>query len=196
LGLESISGQRLKEELEGFRKYLETYPSRNGRVRSQTTIEGYLHIAVKFAEWLSSRGIDSFEKASRRDVEDFILNYTAVKTQWGKGRKPIGVKTQPSWGRRNFIIATLQTLYKYLYRDSGMPPEQTKGLNSLRIKPRLEERSRVKHPKELLTEMDVIKMLKACDSAKSQLAVKRNRALIALLYESGARLGEILSLKN
>jgi integrase len=195
LGLESISGQRLKEELEGFRKYLETYPSRNGRVRSQTTIEGYLHIAVKFAEWLSSRGIDSFEKASRRDVEDFILNYTAVKTQWGKGRKPIGVKTQPSWGRRNFIIATLQTLYKYLYRDSGMPPEQTKGLNNLRIKPRLEERSRVKHPKELLTEMDVIKLLKACESGETQLKVKRDRCLIALLYESGARLGEILNLK-
>jgi hypothetical protein len=43
--------------------------------------------------------------------------------------------------------------------------------------------------------MDVIKLLKACESGETQLKVKRDRCLIALLYESGARLGEILGLK-
>jgi integrase len=189
------ASEQLKSELEGFKKYLEAYPGRNGRVRSQTTVEYYLCVVVKFAEWLSNKGIDDFKKATRKDVEDFILNYTAVKTQWGKGRKPIGVKTQPSWCRRNFIIAVLQALYKYLYRDSDVVPEQIRNINQLRIKPRLEERSRVRHPKELLSELDILKMLKACEIGESQLIVKRNRCLIALLYESGARLSEILGLK-
>jgi integrase len=191
----NLASETLKDEIEGFKRFLEAYPGRNGRVRTQKTVEDYLYVAVKFAEFLSNKSVEDFKKATRRDVEDFILNYTAVKTQWGKGRKPVGVKAQPSWCRRNFIIAVFQALYKWLYRDSDVVPEQIRNINQLRIKPRLEERSRVRHPKELLSEVEVIKLLKACDSGESQLIVKRNRCLIALLYESGARLGEILSLK-
>ncbi len=76
----------------------------------------------------------------------------------------------------------LKMFYKWLKGNDEEFPVEIKWL-----KPRLKNTAH-KLPEELLTEEDVLKIAKATNNA-------RDKALVMVLYESGCRIGELLSLK-
>lgn len=78
------------------------------------------------------------------------------------------------------IKAILKKFYKFVRGTEDYPPE----VSWIRVK----KPKNNKLPEDLLTEEDIKKLIDACLNA-------RDRALIALLYESGARIEELLNLK-
>lgn len=78
---------------------------------------------------------------------------------------------------------TLRKFYKWLRKTEDYPPEVRW------MRPRAKIASSVKMPEELLTEHDIKVMVRSAGT-------ERDRAFIAMLYESGCRIGEILSIKN
>jgi len=187
----------LQRDLEAFKRYLETYPGRGGRPRSPETIRGYMRVVKRLAEWLSKRGISNFREVSGSDLEEFVLNWRSEKAVWGPGLKRIVKRRgETSWRWRNFVITVVALFYKWLLGAGEEYPPCVRGLKKLMIKPPLEERSRIRSPDELLSDEELIALLRACEGGINELTVKRNRAFIAVLYESGCRIGEILSLKN
>ena len=85
------------------------------------------------------------------------------------------------WTKYGFKIS-VRKFYKWL-RKTETYPEEVKW-----IKPRL-KRCESKLPQELLTEEEIKKMIESADNP-------RDRAFMSVLYESGCRIGEILTLKQ
>lgn len=161
-----------------------------GRLRKESTIEQYVYIVGRLAEYLARKGMKSFKEATAKDLEDFVLNY--------ENRAPASKNGQIGWWMRNLVINTLRSFYKWLYRNEvgdGYPPCVAR-LKELVVRPPLDQRSRVKTPQDLLTDREVAALLRTCEDASNPLEVKRNRALIAVMYESGCRVSEIVNLKN
>lgn len=108
-----------------------------------------------------------FERASEEDIREVVRK---IKTS----------------GYVDFTKAehriVLKKFYKWLRKTNDYPPEVAW------LRPRGKISSTVKMPEELLTEDDIKAMI---ISAKTE----RNRALIAMLYESGCRIGEILPIR-
>jgi site-specific recombinase XerD len=178
------------ETIREFDRYLRTYPSRQGRPRKESTIEQYVYIVGRLAEYLARKGMKSFKEATAKDLEDFVLNY--------ENRAPASKNGQIGWWMRNLVINTLRSFYRWLYRDEvedGYPPCVAR-LKELIVRPPLDQRSRVKTPQDLLTDREIAALLRACEDASNPLEVKRNRALITAMYESGCRVSEIVNLKN
>jgi site-specific recombinase XerD len=196
-----LSPNGLTEAVKGFEQYLKTYPSHFGRPRSQGTIVRYMQIIGRLAEWLKSRGIGDFKMATAKDLEEFVINYDSRRYVWASGggkRKRMVKGGSVKWQYRNLVINVLRLFYKWLYRDEipeGYPPCVRK-LGELIVKPRLDERSRVKSSDDLLTDEELLALLRACEDASTVRQAKRDKALIAVLYETGCRLGEIVNLKN
>jgi hypothetical protein len=97
------------ETMREFERYLRTYPSRQGRLRKESTIEQYVYIVGRLAEYLARKGMKSFKEATAKDLEDFVLNY--------ENRAPASKNGQIGWWMRNLVINTLRSFYKWLYRD-------------------------------------------------------------------------------
>lgn len=76
----------------------------------------------------------------------------------------------------------LKMFYRWLKGDTGNVPPEVSWL-----KPKLKNHAH-KLPEELLTEQDVLELARAATNA-------RDRAFVLILYESGCRIGELLSLK-
>jgi len=110
-----------------------------------------------------------FEKASRNDLEKVILEH---------GRLDISDNT-----RSDFKV-TIKRFYRWLRdpNDAEYPPEVKW------IKTTLKNRHKLL-PEELLTEDDVTRLINAAQSS-------RDKALVSMLYDSGGRIGEVLSLQR
>ncbi|MBW1731422.1 MAG: tyrosine-type recombinase/integrase [Deltaproteobacteria bacterium] len=76
----------------------------------------------------------------------------------------------------------LRKLYKWLRQTEDFPPEVAW------IRPHQKKASRIKMPEELLTEGDIRSMIQASQK-------ERDRALVATLYESGCRIGELIPMR-
>lgn len=83
------------------------------------------------------------------------------------------------WTKHDYKVA-LKKFYRWL--NGGKEPERVRWMK-ITVK-----NQRRKLPEELLTEGEVEDMIRAADHP-------RDRALVSLLYESGARIGELASLK-
>ena len=107
-----------------------------------------------------------FDKATKKDIQRVIAK--------------IERENYSAWTKKDFR-SMLKRFYKWLNDDKGYP-EQVRWIKSTISK------KDVKLPEELLTEDDIRKMVEVCNNS-------RDKALIFALYESGARVGEIASLK-
>jgi len=108
-----------------------------------------------------------FHKLTRADIEALIHG--------------IERSDYSEWTKRDFRI-TLKKFFRWLRGTEEYPPE-VKWLRSTL------HNQRRKLPQELLTQDDVRRLIAAatCD---------RDKAFIAMLYESGCRIGELLSLRR
>lgn len=123
-----------------------------------------------YSLWFMARGLKKkFEDANKDDLVAVVSKVESVKKWTG-------------WTKRNHKVA-LKKFIKWLkgYEDREYPDEVKW------IRTGLRELSN-KLPEELLTEEEIMKMVAAADNP-------RDRAFILTLYESGARIGEILTMK-
>lgn len=115
-------------------------------------------------QWFGEFLDKPFEDATKREIEEMVLK---VKD------KDVA---QPT---KNDYKVLLKRFYKWV--NDGEYPECIKWLNT-------SSKSQArKIPEELLTEEDVEMMIKSCKNA-------RNKAFISLLWESGARIGELIDI--
>jgi len=120
---------------------------------------------VMLPKWAQQLHIP-FNKAKKEDIETLVL--------WLKKRKDIGDTTKLHYK----II--LKRFYKWLGNDEY--PECVKFIKTT------EKKYNKKLPKDMFTERDIRRLLKAATHP-------RNRAFIAMLWETGARIDELLTLK-
>ena len=125
----------------------------------------YVFDLKKLARYLNK----DFEDCKRQD----ILNLIAITEQ-----------TTYAYNTKRGFRIVLKKFYKWLrnIEDKGIYPDEVKWITTTSR----QENHRL--PEELLTEEDIIKMI---DHAKTP----RQKAFVAVLYESGCRVGEILTLK-
>jgi integrase/recombinase XerD len=106
-----------------------------------------------------------FKYAETRDIEDIVLWIT---------QRPVAEDTKVDYK------IVLKRFYRWI--GNGEYPSCVKWLRTTKRK------SDEKLPEDILTEEDVKKMIDAAENA-------RDRAFIALLWDTGARMGELIDLK-
>lgn len=112
-------------------------------------------------------GMD-FEDASKEDIKDLVIKIE---------RSPY-----VEFSKMEFKTC-VRKLYKWIRNTEDYPPEVRW------IKPNCKRIDRIKLPEELLTEEDIIKLINAANNP-------RNKAFVAMLYETGCRIGEMLFIRN
>lgn len=108
-----------------------------------------------------------FARVTKEDIIDLVRRIESRQDYSG-------------WTKRDYKVA-IKRFYKWLRGDEEYP-EEVRWIKS--------NRRNNNHllPEELLTEEEIKQMTEAADNP-------RDRALVFVLYESGCRIGEILSLK-
>lgn len=125
----------------------------------------YLNRLSMIATWIKK----DFDKAVKKDIEQVM--------------RKINQMDYTEWTKKDYRV-TLKKFYKWLkgYNEKGMYPPEVSWINThVSI-------DKQGLPNNLPNEEDVKKMLEAAEHP-------RDKALIASLYESGCRVGEIASLK-
>ena len=126
------------------------------------------HRAVKYISTLKHIAIDlnmDFDKVSKKEMEAYI------------GRLERSDKS--NWTKHDYKIAVKKF---YAWLNGGKESELTEWIKTTLSK------KETRMPEELLIEEEVLKLI---DSAKSP----RDKALIALMWDVGARIGEIANIK-
>ena len=194
LNVEEVNGC-FQRDIAAFKKFLRTYPGRRGRPRSEGAIRNYLRVIRRLAGWLEEKGIRDFRDVDADMLEEFVLNWRSRRIiYWPKPR--VVKEGPPSWRTKNLVITVLCLFYKWLLGDGKTYPPCVEKIRMLYEKRSLDERSRIRSPDELLSDEELLALLRAAEGGRNELVVKRDKAFIALLYESGARIGEIIKLKN
>jgi len=108
-----------------------------------------------------------FDKVTKRDIEEFI--YRVERSDYSP------------WTKHDYKVV-LKRFYKWLKGNDEEYPEEVKWIKTtLKAKDEL-------LPEDLLTEDEVMKLVEACSNP-------RDKAFIITLYESGARIGEVGSMR-
>lgn len=120
---------------------------------------------------------DKFTNPTAEDLKDFMARFGRKKVRWGSGEEHF-----PSGNAIQSYQVTLKRFYKWLLGDNEAYPECVKWL-----KIKTPHKSREKKPESIVSEKELSKMLDATLNV-------RDRALISLLYDSGCRISELLTM--
>jgi len=135
-------------------------------------ITRYLYDLRHISKWLGKE----FENATKEDIRSLIGRIE--KETFKKNGQDIPYQEST---KRDFRI-TIKKFYKWL-RESEDYPEEVKWIKSTGRKC-----ERIKLPEEMLSEEDIENLINAAENP-------RDKAFIAILYESGCRIGEMLFLR-
>jgi site-specific recombinase XerD len=132
---------------------------------SATTIRRHVYCLKKFLEVIGSG--KNVSEASREDLEKAMAEIRSMSLKPETKRK---------------IIITVKLFYKHALGEGMYYPKQVGWIKA----PRSTGKKVI--PEDLLTESEVLRMLKASKNV-------RDKAIIALLYDAGIRVGELLSMR-
>jgi site-specific recombinase XerD len=107
-----------------------------------------------------------FEKANKQDIEKILVKLQETKYS--------------EWTKKGYKVI-IKKFYKWLRKSKSYPDEVEW------IKSAIKENHK-KLPEELLNEEEIKQLLDACTCT-------RDKALVATIYDSGCRVGELLNLK-
>jgi len=136
-------------------------------------ITRYMYDLRNLSKWLGK----DFEDANKDDIKTLIGK---IEQKTFTKRSGMEVPYQEST-KRDFRI-TIRKFYKWL-RGTEELPEEVKW-----IKSNSKKCQRIKLPEEMFSEEDIKNMINVADNP-------RDKAFIAILYESGCRIGEMLFLR-
>jgi len=157
-----------KKHILHFIKLANSGATRGGKPISKRRQFKYSNQLRKMAKMLNK----DFKKATKNDIIDLVDKINNMKTPDGSDCS--------EWTKYTYQIV-LKTFYKHLFNGEDYP-KCVKW-----IKPKIEKRTKTQ-PSDVLTFEDVKKLANATDNL-------RDRAFILFLYESGARIGEIMSIR-
>lgn len=120
---------------------------------------------------------ESFMNPSQDSVKDFMARFQNRPVKWGGGKEHL-----PTDNAIQAYQVTFKRFYKWLLGNNESYPDCVKW-----IKIKSPHRSKQKKPESVISESELQNLLDACLNA-------RDRALISLLYDSGCRIGELLSM--
>ena len=138
------------------------------RSLSDNTVEGYEQDLEKLRSYCESNGIEP-KNATFLHLQEFL--YTQFKTD-----------TNPRSQAR--IISGIRSFYRFLLYNKYIDKDPSELLES----PKLGE-----HLPEVLSVDEIDRMIAAIDMSKPE--GRRNRAIIEMLYGSGLRVSELVTLK-
>jgi len=132
----------------------------------------YMTALYNFAEWLENK---KFQDVIKEDIISYI-NHLKSKVTITKNTRKEGLKSSSI----DFVKMRLKRFYLWLNNDEEYPEcvdwiEFKKSYKKL-------------FPEDILSEEEIKKMIKSAGSL-------RNRAIISVLYESGLRVSEFLSIR-
>lgn len=136
---------------------------------SQNTVEAYRRDLLAFSAWLAKRDVD-LAAATQHDIQ----RYQSQRMR--EGRK---VRSEAR------LLSTLRRFYRYLLREDIRDSDPTAQLESPRLGKPLPDS---------LTEQDVEDLLAQPDI--NDVLGLRDRTMLELLYASGLRVSELVSLKQ
>ena len=162
---ELSESQRCRKLIDRFLQYLEV-----AKGKSPKTIQNYEHYLSRFHEFFQGR---LPENINTSDILDYQLHLNRFQTRNGRG---LSVKTQ------NYHLIALRAFMKYLVKQDipALSPEK------IELK-KIEDRQ-----VDFLTPEEMERLIDAVDLGKK--AGLRNRAILELLYSTGLRVGELISL--
>ena len=171
---QQIEGEPPEETIQRFEAF------RKAEGKAEGTIKAYRRILQDLADFFDK----PFIEITRNDLETYLADWveresTKIK---GKSYKEIGdgQKQKTSESYMNFIRSVLKYFFKWLYGTEDFP-DCVKWIKPKRIQREID-------PRDLLTDEEVFRLIRAADNP-------RDKALIHVLYESGARISEIRTLK-
>lgn len=132
-------------------------------------VSRYLYDLIHIAQWLNK----PFEKATKKDIEKIMMTLEEAK-----GEKTN--KFYSEWTKRGYRII-IRKFYKWI-RGTKYYPEE---VDWIRI--RMKECTR-KLPEDMLSEEEVLSLINSCKES-------RDKALIAFLFDSGCRVGELMNMR-
>ncbi len=136
---------------------------------AENTLEAYRHDLSLFMGYLERTGLEQIQESKRKDIIDFLLE----QKELGKATSTIA---------RN--LASIRTFYQFLLRDQYIDADPSQNLDS----PKLE-----KHLPRVLTVEQMDYLLTLADT--SEPLGKRDQAMLELLYATGIRVSELVTLK-
>lgn len=137
-------------------------------------VSRYLYDLIRLAEWLDK----PFEKATKKDIEKIMVTLESA-TRLDVNGNPTKI-IYSEWTRRGYRII-VRKFYKWL-RGTKHYPDEVEW-----IKTRGKECNR-KLPEEMLSEEEILALINSCKES-------RDKALIAFLFDSGCRVGELMNIR-
>jgi len=137
------------------------------RGRARNTVQAYRRDLRYYQEWLLERGVTPLT-VGPTDLIEFVARHRA------SGRATASTARQ---------IAAVRMLHRYLATEQHRPDDPTSGLDGVRVP------SGIPKP---LSEQQVTSLLDAVTG--NEPLQRRDRALLELLYATGARISEVVGL--
>lgn len=138
---------------------------------STNTLLAYRRDLRRYQTWLEARGRRELDAVSSTDVADFLADL----------RMGEGALSASSAAR---VLASVRGLHRFAAREGIVPADVAAPVRPPRASLRL--------PKAISVE-EIVSLLEAASSTDTTLAV-RDRALLEVLYGSGARISEVVGL--
>ncbi|PIQ88266.1 MAG: site-specific tyrosine recombinase XerD [Candidatus Omnitrophica bacterium CG11_big_fil_rev_8_21_14_0_20_42_13] len=154
----------MRELIDVFLNYLSVE-----RGLSNNTIISYGSDLVKFSSYLEKNNINSFAKAGRENISEFMF------AQKEKGLSPASIA-------RNLVA--IKTFYRFLVRERILKNDPTAVLETPKLWKRLPE---------VMTLAEVEALINSPNLRSSQGV--RDKAILEMLYASGMRISELANLK-
>lgn len=167
---------------------------------SQNTLDAYRRDLAAYAEWLAERGIDDLAAVDPETLAEYVaeLNGAPAREQRtpvsGRSPGPSNAsevrpeeKPRPAYspGTISRRLSTVRGMHRFLYEEGLLPGFAGSGVRTPKKGRRL--------PKALST-TQVEALLAAAGGDDADAVGLRDRALLELLYASGARVSEVTAL--
>ena len=136
---------------------------------SRNTLESYRRDIRQFGEWLTKQSSKQLTHADHGDIQAYLAHQFARKARATSAAR---------------LLSSLKRFYRYALRSGEVPADPTLKIDSPALPRSL--------PKTL-TESDVENLIAAPDV--DQALGVRDRAMLELLYASGLRVSELVTLK-
>jgi site-specific recombinase XerD len=185
-----LKSPKLAKEMRGELKKLCKELKSNKRVREKT-LESYVWSIYFLGRFLADKQYKSYKEARKEDILQYLnapypqMRHSKEEKDSAKRKRLEGLlKRGKSEGTINLIKNHIRIFYRWLLTGTfkgGYPPVvdwiEVKAPNTTAIA-----------PEDCITPSEFARMLDACKR-------QRDRAILQLFWESGARVGEILNLK-
>jgi integrase/recombinase XerD len=156
--------------MEGFEGLVNRYIGHLGmKDYSDSTIQAGQYRVLKFFEYLSLEGMNEVSNITRKIIQDYRLYL------YHQGFKGSTVYA---------LLTSLRSFFSYLRRENLILYDPTKDLEL--------PKERRSLPKDIMTHKEITRIL-SIPNTETKVGL-RDRAILELLYSTGIRMGELLSL--